>query len=335
MAKMALDTGTDSRLRVLDLFCGCGGMTTGLTEAGLNVVAGIDVWKCAIDSYTLNHPDHLALCADLQTLNPSDVAEQLAGGGAQGIDILVGGPPCQGFSIAGRRDHLDPRNSLFMEFVKYLDYFAPKAFLMENVIGILSMKNGQGERVIDIILSFLTRNYVCSVSKLYASDYGVPQRRRRVIIIGVRKDLGITPSPPPPVTADAPPNVGNVLEPRSAVPSSYFLSERALEGIRAKRERSQARNAGFGAQFLDVSQPSYTIPARYWKDGYDALVRYSDTEVRRLTVTELKRIQSFPDAYRLTGSKRVQIVQIGNAVACRFAYHLGRHLITMLPSSQQ
>jgi DNA (cytosine-5)-methyltransferase 1 len=83
---------------------------------------------------------------------------------------------------------------------------------------------------------------------------------------------------------------------------------------------------GFGAQYLDLSKPSYTIPARYWKDGYDALVKYSDDEIRRLTIKELKRIQTFPDSYILVGNKREQIMQIGNAVACDFAYYLGKYI---------
>jgi DNA (cytosine-5)-methyltransferase 1 len=81
---------------------------------------------------------------------------------------------------------------------------------------------------------------------------------------------------------------------------------------------------------LDFEKPSYTIPARYWKDGYDALVRYNETEIRRLTITELKRIQSFPDNYILDGSNKDIIMQIGNAVACRFAYHLGKYIINTL-----
>lgn len=93
---------------------------------------------------------------------------------------------------------------------------------------------------------------------------------------------------------------------------------------------SLQKGAGFGAQFLDMDKPSYTIPARIWKDGYDALVRYSETEVRRLTVLELKRIQSFPDDYILCGSKKDQIIQIGNAVASQFAYYLGRYIYELL-----
>lgn len=97
-----------------------------------------------------------------------------------------------------------------------------------------------------------------------------------------------------------------------------------------QKKRSLERGAGFGAQFLDLDQPSYTIPARYWKDGYDCLVKYSEDEIRRLTIIELKRIQFFPDNYILSGSKKDAIIQIGNALACRFAFHLGTHLKNLL-----
>lgn len=318
-----------SKAIVLDLFCGCGGMSKGLIDAGLNVIAGIDVWDKAIESYKKNF-HHLAICADITKLSPNKFDEQYNQDNKT-IDIIVGGPPCQGFSIAGKRDIKDPRNSLFMDYVKYLDYFKPKAFIMENVIGILSMKTDDGNKVIDIILEKLTNKYNCEVCKLYASDFEVPQNRRRTIIIGVRKDMNITPVAPVEVLQkENRVPVCNILLPREVVEISNYLSEKAISGIKAKRERSRITNKGFGAQFLDMDKPSYTIPARYWKDGYDALVKYNDTEIRRLTILELKRIQSFPDDYIIEGSKKDIIMQIGNAVACRFAYHLGRHIIRTL-----
>lgn len=311
-------------LNVLDLFCGCGGMTKGLTEAGLNVIAGIDIWDKAVESYNQNFT-HKAYCADLTQLSPERFNQEHR---PPPIDIIVGGPPCQSFSIAGKRDKNDPRNALFMEYVKYLDYFRPKAFLMENVIGMLSKKTANGENVIDIIMENLNRNYNCVISKLYASDFEVPQNRRRVIIIGIRKDLNILPKEPKPVIESIHQRipVKNILLPKETVDASHFLSEKAIQGIHNKKIKSKERGLGFGAQFLDPEKPSYTIPARYWKDGYDALVQYNDREIRRLTIQELKRIQSFPDDYKIVGSKKDIIMQIGNAVACRFAYHLGRYI---------
>jgi DNA (cytosine-5)-methyltransferase 1 len=329
MNELKKEETSSKKLNVLDLFCGCGGMSLGLTSAGLNIVAGIDIWDKAINNYKKNF-HHEAICADLTKLSP-ELFEKTYNINKNSIDILVGGPPCQGFSIAGKRDNKDPRNSLFMEYIKYLDYFKPKAFIMENVIGILSMKTITNEKVIDIILNNLTINYNCTVSKLYASDFSVPQNRRRVIIIGVRKDLNIIPTEPVSVlTRNTRVAVKTVILPREQVDKSFFLSERAIQGIKNKKEKSIKKKTGFGAQFLDMDKPSYTIPARYWKDGYDALVKYNDTEIRRLTILELKRIQSFPDNFIIEGSKKDIIMQIGNAVACKFAYHLGKHIINIL-----
>jgi len=317
-------------LNVIDLFCGCGGMTKGLTDSGLNVIAGIDIWDKAVESYNRNY-NHKAYCADLTQLSPEKFND-LYNKNNKNIDILVGGPPCQSFSIAGKRDTNDPRNALFMEYVKYLDYFKPKAFIMENVIGMLSKKTANGENVIDIIMEQLNRNYNCIINKLYASDFEVPQNRRRTIIIGIRKDLNILPKEPELIikSKDDRIPIKTVLLNKNDVDKSHYLSEKAIQGILNKKEKSKEKGFGFGAQFLNMDKPSYTIPARYWKDGYDALVKYNDTDIRRLTILELKRIQSFPDDYYLEGNKKEQIMQIGNAVACKFAYYLGKYIINTL-----
>lgn len=318
-------------LNVIDLFCGCGGMSKGLTDAGLNVIAGIDIWDKAVESYNKNY-HHKAYCADLTQLPPEKFNE-LYNKENKKVDILVGGPPCQSFSIAGKRDKNDPRNALFMEYVKYLDYFEPKAFIMENVIGMLSKKTAKGEKVIDIIMEQLNRNYNCMIHKLYASDFGVPQNRRRTIIIGIRKDLGILPKAIEPTITSVQDRipVKSILIPKEEVDKKYYLSEKALTGIENKKSVNKEKGFGFGAQMLDFDKPSYTIPARYWKDGYDALVKYNEKEIRRLTITELKRIQSFPDDYIIEGSNKDIIMQIGNAVACKFAYSLGKYIKNILP----
>lgn len=314
---------------VLDLFCGCGGMTKGLEDAGLNIIAGIDIWDKAIESYTKNFK-HLGICEDLTKLSPEQFQE-LYNKDNKLIDIIVGGPPCQGFSMAGKRDKKDSRNSLFMEYVKYIDYFKPKAFIMENVIGILSMKTKTNEKVIDIIMSKFENNYNCVLCKLYASDFYVPQNRRRVIIIGIRRDLNIIPEEPKPkLLKNNKIPVGNILLPQNEIDSKYYLSKKAIDGIIRRKEECLKNGKGFGAQFLQLNKPSYTISARYWKDGYDALVKYDDDTIRRLTITELKRIQTFPDDFEIVGSNKEIIMQIGNAVACKFAKYLGKHLIKTL-----
>jgi DNA (cytosine-5)-methyltransferase 1 len=300
-------------------------MTEGLKDT-FNIICGIDIWNVAIDSYKENH-NHMALCKDLTKFPPEELVDEIM---TSQIDIIVGGPPCQRFSTAGKRDKNDPRNSLFMEFYKYITYFKPKAFVMENVMGILSMKMKNGEKAIDVIMDRLNENYNCCINKLYASDFYVPQNRRRVIIIGVRKDLGIIPTHIEPLIKDIDNRilVSTVLE--DNVDTKYFLSEKAINGINNKKKKMKERGDGFGAQFLDMNKPSFTIPARYWKDGYDALVKYSDTCIRRLTINELKRIQTFPDDYVLCGGRKEQIIQIGNAVACKFAYYIGEYLLKKL-----
>jgi len=315
---------------VLDLFCGCGGMSKGLTDAGLNVIAGVDIWDKAIENYNKNYK-HKAYCQDLTKLSPEQF-NTLYNKEKKNIDIIVGGPPCQSFSIAGKRDKNDPRNALFMEYVKYLDYFKPKAFIMENVIGMLSKKTESGEKVITIIMDELNKNYNCIINKLYASDFEVPQNRRRTIIIGIRKDLNIIPKGPEPIIQQVKDRipVKTILIPKELVNIKYYLKKKALLGIANKKGVSKEKGFGFGAQMLDFNKPSYTIPARYWKDGYDALVKYNDKEIRRLTIIELKRIQSFPDNYIMDGSNKDIIMQIGNAVPCKLAYYLGKYLINTL-----
>lgn len=315
-----------NKLNVLDLFCGCGGLTFGLKK-NFNIICGIDNWDKAIESYKANN-NHMALVKDLTKFTPEECDKLLN----CNIDVIVGGPPCQGFSMAGKRDKNDPRNSLFMEYYRYLKYFKPKAFIMENVMGILSMKTSENIKVIDIIIEKLSEDYNCHVNKLYASDFEVPQNRRRVIIIGIRKDLNIYPKDIQLYIKDKVDRkpVGPLLLNKDDIDKKYFLSEKAINGIMKKKERMLQNKNGFGAQYLDFNKPSYTIPARYWKDGYDALVKYNDKEIRRLTILELKRIQTFPDDYILIGSKKEQIIQIGNAVACKFAYHLGLYLINLI-----
>ena len=318
----------ENKYIVLDLFCGCGGFSKGLSTAGLNIVAGIDIWNKAIETYGENNKHH-ALCKDLTQYTPEQFIQDT---GIKNIDILVGGPPCQGFSIAGKRDNKDPRNSLFMEYVKYLKHFKPKAFIMENVVGILSMKTAENKNVIDIIMGELGKEYNCKYYKLSAADFEVPQIRKRTIFIGFRKDLNIIPTAPKTVSANNHIPTSTLLEKRENVNKKYFLSAKAITGINNKKTVMAEKGFGFGASYIDVTKPCYTIPARYWKDGYDALVKYSDTDIRRLTEKELAKVQTFPDDYVFKGTRKDIIMQIGNAVACRFAYHLGKYLIEKLNS---
>jgi DNA (cytosine-5)-methyltransferase 1 len=318
---------------MIDLFCGCGGLGHGFRE-DFHVVAAVDAWAVAVDSYRANaDPATLAVCADLAVTTAE--AFQTAHGPFPPITLLTGGIPCQGVSISGRRDTRDPRNQLYLAFFGWVETLRPRVFVIENVIGILSMLDSDGTKLFDRITARATAlGYTLHVMKLYAKDYGVPQIRRRVIVLGFRDAADAARYvQPPPVTPVLP--VSAVLEPVGSVPASYFLSPRAVAGIAQRRATMEAKGFGFGAVIIDPARPAPTISARYWKDGYDALVRDTpagadDAGVRRLTLRELLRIQSFPDDYVLCGTRREQIMQIGNAVACAFARHVARSIAQVL-----
>lgn len=177
-------------MKIIDLFAGCGGLSTGFEMAGFNIPVAIEKDEWASETYQANHPETKVITEDITEIkNPLDIIEK----GIQ-IDGIIGGPPCQGFSLSGKRDPKDPRNSLFMDFIRFIKDFQPKFFMMENVPGLLSMKTANGELVKDLIVSeYEKAGYNSTYKILNAAEYGVPQSRTRVIFIGIRKDLKFEP----------------------------------------------------------------------------------------------------------------------------------------------
>lgn len=171
---------------IIDLFAGCGGLSLGFEMAGFEIPLAIEKDEWASETYKKNHPNTNVLTGDItQILN---LDELLPVGTI--VEGIIGGPPCQGFSLSGNRDKKDPRNSLFMEFVRFVNHFRPYFFVMENVEGILSMRTEKNELVKDIIFEEYQRiGYNLRVKKLNAAEYGVPQARNRVFFIGIRNDL--------------------------------------------------------------------------------------------------------------------------------------------------
>ena len=307
-------------MNVLDLFCGCGGLSYYFEKPQFNISLSIDIWQPALDTILANK-DHKVLCADISNLNPEEL-------GLENIDIVIGGFPCQGFSSAGRRDKDDPRNTLFMDYIRYVKHFSPKLCLIENVVGLLTMKTEDGIYIKDIIIKNLSDiGYTVTYKVLNSADYKVAQKRRRVIFIAVRNDIQKEWVFPEPNSEFTP--VRDLIDTKDLDPK-LFLSEKAILGINRKKQQSKERGAGWGAQFLDLDKPCFTIPARYYKDGYDALVKYDEERIRRLSVKELARIQSFPENYKFSGSKREIIMQIGNAVPCLLGKVLGETIHTFL-----
>jgi DNA (cytosine-5)-methyltransferase 1 len=180
---------------VIDLFAGAGGFGIGFKLAGFHVPLSLemDAWAC--DTLRYNHPDMVVLQQDIREFTMRDSVRSVC---PFDPDIVIGGPPCQGFSIAGpaKKDPRDPRNSLFINFAQWIGFLEPKIFVMENVKGLLSRKNIGGQRVIDIIKNtFADLGYSVEVWVLNAAEYGVPQIRERIFIVGNRdgEELG----PPP------------------------------------------------------------------------------------------------------------------------------------------
>ena len=173
----------------IDLFCGAGGMTAGFKEAGVKSVMANDIEESACITLKINNPEIPVLCGDI---TKKEVKETLITTARKyGADIICGGPPCQGFSMAGFRDENDPRNQLFRDFVELVKEIKPKIIVFENVEGLLSYQNGT---VYNEILSlFKELNYDAEGRTVMTNEYGVPQKRKRVIIICARKDLNISP----------------------------------------------------------------------------------------------------------------------------------------------
>jgi len=181
----------------IDLFAGAGGFGNGFKMAGFSVPLSleIDAWAC--DTLRYNHPDRVVVQQDICDFNTLDGVRKIC---PLKPDIIIGGPPCQGFSIAGpaRKDPKDPRNSLFINFAQWIEFLEPRAFVMENVKGLLSRKNDEGKKVIDIIkTTFAELGYFVEIWLLNAAEYGVPQIRERIFVVGHKagEELG-----PPPKT---------------------------------------------------------------------------------------------------------------------------------------
>ena len=174
-------------MNIIDLFAGCGGLSLGFEMAGFNIPVAIEKDAWASETYKKNHPSTKVITEDItQILDLSTILPEKD----MKIHGIIGGPPCQGFSLSGNRDKNDPRNSLFMEFVRFVRHFKPNFFVMENVTGILSMQTKNGENVKDLIRAeFTDAGYNLEIFTLNAAEFGVPQSRLRVFFIGLRNDI--------------------------------------------------------------------------------------------------------------------------------------------------
>ena len=178
----------NKKYNCIELFAGAGGFGTGFKNLGFNIVSANDIWEPASRTYCLNHPKVKYIIDDISKINGEKLLDR-TGFKNSDIDVIIGGPPCQGFSTLGKRFIEDPRNKLFKEYVRIVNEIQPKIFVMENVSGILSMENG--EVLNKIKSSFNEIGYRVEYRLLNAAEYGVPQQRERTIFIGTKLNIDI------------------------------------------------------------------------------------------------------------------------------------------------
>ena len=173
---------SNTRLTVLDLFSGCGGLSRGFMDAGYEVILGVDNDAASLSTFEKNHKSSKVLNLDLFNKNALKAIKKVVG---DKVDIIVGGPPCQGFSLTGTRNFDDKRNRLYLSFIDAVKEFKPKAFLIENVPGLARLYDGA---VKDEIIKRLTAiGYNITMEIVCTADYGVPQIRKRVIFVGLKR----------------------------------------------------------------------------------------------------------------------------------------------------
>ena len=300
-------------LKVASLFCGCGGTDVGLignfdflgkhyNANGIEIVYANDIDENACAIFEKNFglaPDN----RDIRTVTSEELPE---------FDILTGGFPCQSFSIVAqnppRLGIKDDRGMLFFEMCRILRERQPKCFIAENVKGILTANKKEAFPL--ILQEFENSGYDVKYTVLNAADYGVPQKRERVIIVGFRKDLAIDFTFPTATINDEKEYepLCSVIE--TDVADKYYFSEKAVAGMMKNRESMNKGRA------QDVSKPCNTVGAHLAKVSLNSTdpVLFVDGKYRRFTPREVARIQSFPEKFKLVGSEGAQYRALGNAI---------------------
>jgi len=345
---------TKNKLKVLDLFCGCGGLSFGFSKVGFDIILGVDNWPISLETYKKNHPGSKTCTEDISKLSPEGIASNY---GLRDVDVIIGGPPCQGFSISGKRIIDDPRNKLYKSFVRFVGYYKPKAFLMENVPNLLSL--GRGRIKNEVIEDFSNLGYAVSYKILLASDYGVPQNRRRVFFIGLRNGAvfefpktshGLGQMEKVSVKdaiGDLPENdvVDGAAYPTEPFSDFQKIMRMGSFGIFNHETIKHSEKTKFIINMVPDGGNYKSLPEKYrnTRKVHIAWTRFASSKPsstidtghnhhfhyaynRVPTARESARLQSFEDNFIFCGKKNEQIKQIGNAVPPLLAAQIAKQL---------
>ena len=357
----------ESKKTMLDLFCGAGGFAVGCSWAGFESVLGLDHFKPAMDTWAYNHPNAIGCLGDIRKISPNDIKTMLEEKGINHIDLLTGGVPCQGFSIANRKHNdNDERNFLFLEYMKYVEVFKPDCIILENVSGMRSTAGGHFENEIKKYMESL--GYTVSVSLLQAADFGVPQYRLRLLFVGLRDGSGLRAPFVFPIGAFSQDNYRTVNDAFSDLPrlsnggkkSKYKCLpindyQQLLRGysteISIKRTDVLFNHVAPNHPQETINMISKTPQGKPMYSKFKQRIRLKNDspsptqlaggirpsfqfghplEARGLSTRERARIQSFPDSYVFKGGIVQERVQTGNAVPPLLIYNVAKVLMALL-----
>ena len=299
-------------MRIGSLFCGAGGFDLGVIRAGHEVVWANDNFKDACDTYALNIGKHV-ICENVVKLNFKALPN---------CEALIGGFPCQGFSIANmNRSTDDPRNRMYKQYLRALREIKPKYFIAENVRGILSLDSGEVFK--KILVEFSDCGYVVQHQLVNASSYGVPQNRYRVLIFGVKKSLNQIPKfnlvPTHGKGLKKLVSIGESLKNIPEPDQKHSLKNHVCSQFQLKK------NGYINHRQVDPNKPAPTVTARGDTKG-GAMINHHPGNHRRLSVRETAIIQTFPNNFEFVGSMTSAYMQIGNAVPVVLAEKVGGFL---------
>ena len=300
-------------MKVVSLFSGAGGLDLGFCMAGHKIIWANDLYEDAVHTYEKNLGNHILL-KDIHDVEAGDIPD---------CDIIIGGFPCQGFSVANTKRRIgDARNELYKQLIRVIDAKKPKFFLAENVKGLVSLGHGAVFKM--ILADFRRIGYNVKYKILNAADYGVPQTRLRVIIVGVRKDIDWEYEYPAPTHAkDGENNLPiwvSVSQALSEIPNPDKKND--IPNHTYSKYKLNI-NGYLGHRLLDPNKPAPTVTARGDNRGGVVILPHPNGK-RRMSCRELASVQSFPLDYEFCGNNSSIYRQIGNAVPPLLGYMVSR-----------